>query len=428
MIKNNLHKIFHYFPYIFFVILAQSLRRTHGALKFNHLIFLTLASILFFYFHKSNYKLKFQIHEKIEKVILFIFLVFLNLKLEIIYAVDNYATLAIKGLLGLSLFINAISFKFNKELFKKLLLICGAVILLLVPLSSPSPRIDVFTILTEASQHLLNGINPYLMTYPDIYNGEYNYEPNLIYWPFPIFLNAISFFAFGDIRFILSLLVIVSSLLIWKKNYIHSLYLLFFPVTIFVIEQAWLESILLPIIILLHNFLKKRKIFLAAVCLGIGCATKQFMIVPAIFSFYFILKNYSKKEAFQYFLISFTIGLGIMLPFLILDANSFLKYTISNILNYNLRLDTLSWNAYLAKFHNIQITSLVNIIIYLVGLMTPFLIFFKKKYLHSDLVATQILVFLVLFLFGKQAFCNYYFLLVPYFLLYFSSLSSRSCN
>ncbi len=417
------------FPLFFYLILAQALRRSHGALKSNHLLFITISIALLAYYHIKK-PTKGKITNSLSHYLWIIFTFFLIEKTEIIYLQSGTYLNIYNYLLYISLALSIVSLKFFKERIYFIGMIIGSVCLLLVPLISPSPAIDVFTITTKASEYLLQGLNPYTQIYPDIYNGQYNYEPNLIYWPVGVLFNTISFKVLGDIRYINIFSIILSSIYLYKKRSpILALILLYFPVASFVIEQAWYEAIFFIFIILLFSMLKDRKTSKASILLGILCASKQFFIITAIHTFLFVFRSSKPREWLSYLFISIATGSILLGVFYVWNPDSFINNTIFNILKYPTRYDSLSWVAHFKVRHGIILNSLLLTSINIGAIILSALYLLKKKTVSiSDLLVTQIITYTVIFIFAKQSFCNYYYLSSFLILIYVAFEDGKSSH
>lgn len=128
--------------------------------------------------------------------------------------------------------------------------------LALVPLISPEPYIDVWSYTRMAIDAWRIGLDPYSLSYPQMYPGVEGHFP---YFPLVIYLLAPFQILFQDHRFGLLVANVFSAAFLgliaarWKSREealgVASLYLLF-PALPFVLEQSWTDSLSLPFLFL----------------------------------------------------------------------------------------------------------------------------------------------------------------------------------
>ncbi|MBU6376351.1 MAG: hypothetical protein KGQ59_10175 [Bdellovibrionales bacterium] len=282
---------------------------------------------------------------------------------------------------------------------------------LLVIGASPHPKIDVVTIGSEAIQRLMSGINPYRDAYPDIYSGEYSYIPRLSYppgylgmiFPFYSLLGDIRWASvFSDIAFTLLIVRVVNGpLLGWLLAWIWGT----FPLSLFIIEQGWVDYLILPFAAGAFLSLRAHRWLAAGVLLGLLSTIKQHAPALNFFAVLWVWRNYGFRSAQQVLQASFAIVLLILLPWMILDHHSFYLSLISNIASFPPRMDSLSWVAFGLR-HDLPMGSLPFILAGLLGFAVAVYSSIKKDP-GIWLVGVSFL-FLCLFIFAKQSFCNYY--------------------
>jgi hypothetical protein len=428
------------------MVLAQGLRRSHGHLRLKHLILLSICTVLFALLLKYREKISsYFLAQSSNRVLVFtyaLFSIFLGINHEIIYAHDNNFHLALKGILytngvyALYLLVRVYKkLSLGKWAFRIPFLLIGAAYLLVIP-TSPKPHIDVWVFSEMASDYLLSGQNPYAQYYPDLYKGKYDLTHGFIYWPLSLYLYTASSLL-GDVRWILVFIKLLEVFAIFKlmahkesltKN-LAALAWLTFPVSFFVIEQSWTEEMIIPGIFWSAYFLKSKRWGLAAIALGVMCATKQYMIFLALLSFFFVLRVGGLRNALNYTGLSAATFFALFAPFLLWDAGLLWQKTVAEVLGMAPRIDSLSWVAYFQRFYQFYIGPTITAPLYLVTLAGLVIYLLKKKSLQAvDYSATLVVMFSVVFLFGKQAFCNYYFLLTAMLWCYLSMVVSVKGN
>lgn len=286
---------------------------------------------------------------------------------------------------------------------------------------SPNPYIDVFILTTHASDTLLSGLNPYTQTYVDLYRGGYDYAPGLNYWPAYYFWSA-PFRLLGDIRagsIAADVITTVLLLQIMAKTGVDEslrclvvLSWLSFPVSLFVLEQAWIEPVIVMLVTgLLWCGLTKRWVA-AGILLGILSGMKQHMLLLSVLTLYCLYQHRTRREFYKvlgWASATFTVTVA---PFLLASGQAFIQQTIVTYLQREMRLDSLSPTAYLANAHGLVANNQFLITIYATALLVSLMLILRAKpaaWYHWP--AALFVSYGVLFLAGKQAFCNYYYLL-----------------
>ena len=422
---------------------GEELWRTEGhyhARRFSYLlIFLLLFAVV-------NLKKKYLNSENIFKLnflkqIIFLVLVYWNYKIfrdpKVIYLEISWINYVFKySSLLFCLIFSYFTMRPEKFLAKMgiPLFIIIFIFRILTIYGSPNPLIDVFTSNTAAVKSLLNFVNPYTIHYVDIYKGGYDYQPGLAYWPGIFLWQAPSFILFKDIRvfFILSEILILFGFLKLMKNLSieKSLPILicllwsFFPVQNFVLEQSWIDPGLMALTIWFCILLQEKKIYKSAIILGIIVATKQYAVVTAIIFIPYLIRALKIKRFISYVslsLISFSI---IILPFYLTANKQFIQMTITGPSLQAFRVDSfnllaIAWNNY-QDINFLPLTWIMPLFFLIISFI---FVIYKKDF--KDTVLGLFICYLGIFLFGKQAFCNYYFFLMIFLFIFFIFQLSR---
>lgn len=424
-LKKFVEKAWYVFPVIFFIYIGHALKRSHGHLRLKHLIFLTLGMIIIPLWHYLKGK-DFVLKKRYLEVGAFLFLVFFGVESELIYNNEGVINSIIRVINFASIGIFATYFFTKKDILLFTIVSLYIVAHFLVPLVSPEPHIDVWVYAFKGANHLLNGINPYSQHYPDLYDGKYELTNGFCYWPTATYLFTVSQFFFKDVRWILVITHLLSLLGLYKftkkfkERTVSALVLILwttFPVSLFILEQSWVDGLIIPLIVFSIYFLREGRIFLAAILLGVMCMTKQYMIFYCVLTYFYVLKVFGLKISIIYTVVTAISAISIAGPFLIWDAEIFLQKSVFDLLKLGHREDALSWVSYFSRFYSFYIPGSVTGPLYiLVTGLFSFLVY-KNGTLQSLLVGL-ISTFLFVFLFGKQAFCNYYYLIALFILLY----------
>ncbi|MBF0108942.1 MAG: glycosyltransferase family 39 protein [Magnetococcales bacterium] len=422
------------------------LRATHGHLHPIHLPLLTFAlfGIGAFFVLFGERVTPLRSIERWLSGVWFLFAFFLLLDDETIYSLDNTA----HRLVQIGLWINAalalylwagMTFADRDDPHWRRILLGGwllwPVILVAVLSASPNPNIDVFHHGIEAVEHLFAGKNPYAEPLSDLYQGAYGYIPGYIYLPVILVANALAHAFLGDIRHTYTIAQLVILLVLWRMGrnrgfspvacHLLAMVWISFPVTLFVIEQAWNDTLLIAFSALLAWSLDRqirgeapRAWWTTAIFLGLAVATKQYAVVLAWITLLFLWRRFGLSLALRVAGVSLSVFLVTVLPFFLWDPASFIAHPILEVAGYRIRGDALSWIAYLLSFSGMEIGGGIILTIYflIAGAVTLWLIVHDRLTLFHWALAA-ILIFGGLFLFGKQAFCNYYHFLAFFILL-----------
>jgi len=289
---------------------------------------------------------------------------------------------------------------------------------ILVLFVSPQPYIDVFFIISKACDYLMGGDNPYLGVYPDLYGGEYGYEPALNYWPAYVFIS-IPFHILGDIRGVSIFAEAVIGLLVWrvtsslpfKERSLLVLLWISFPVHLFIIESAWIEPVLCLGLLITIMLLRRNRALALGFVLGLLGAVKQTMMLFWVLVVFWLGKYKTRRQALRIFGFSSLVFACFLLPFFLWDPPSFYENTIATFLERDLRKDSLSIPALFANVWEIYIPNTIFTAVYvLIGAFSVWLLFRARTNPLKGLLLASFVSYGYIFLFGKQAFANYYYL------------------
>ena len=283
-------------------------------------------------------------------------------------------------------------------------------------ISAPNPTIDVFYILRDGPKLLLDGKNPYELSYPAPY-GVYIPTIIFVYGPLVPFLFLPASVLFNDPRYLLIASDLVSAFLIFKlaqklhleKNLANLIILifLFHPLFPFMTEQSWLEPTITMLFTASTFFLAVHpKSSIGPLLLGSILAIKSVYILPILT----YLKNIGARP-FQY-LITALVPIIISAPFFIANPSLFLERTQTYVtdpsaISRSLAPTEISLNiaAVILKYTKLV---LPTIIISLFGTAVAIAVIVKKPKSLPFAVLSVFLVFITLFMFGPFVFLHYY--------------------
>jgi hypothetical protein len=283
--------------------------------------------------------------------------------------------------------------------------------------SAPRPPVDVFVSQTEGAQGLFEGRNVYSMEFTPLYPGEkadhYGYPPASFY---PV---AVAWRLFGDVRFAWVICQLLAAYFLYRLARraqpdrprfarLLTLTFLFLPRGLFVIEQSWTEPLVLATLggFALAWYAGARPA-VAGLALGLWLSSKQYVVVALPLLFKLI------RRRLTIWLTAALTGIALLLPFALWDYRALLHDVLLFFLKSQGRGDALSVYAGLLR-HGIELPWAVVTPLWLAGI--AFFTWRMRRGLAGLLFSTASL-WLYFFLLGKQAFTNYFHLVIFAFLL-----------
>ncbi len=349
---------------------------------------------------------------------------------RIMYGQVNATTVFFQIVYGVSLILSLLILKqiFQNKRFEALNWALVAIAMLswiAVPYFSPSPHIDVFSSNTSAVDYLFKGENPYSGAYSDIYAGEFDYKAGFLYWPGLLSFLSIGKFFGGDIRYGLILakwLFAAALFLVFRSRLkLHSSRLpllvgiwVTMPVNLFVIEQSWTDMALLACFGGILYFVNRNRYLLAYVCAAVACSVKQYGAVFAIFLFLEDFKNQRDLKGAVLRYCVFLVSLALILaPFVLWNPSAFFDMTILNHINPSPRYDAFNITSLLWNKYQIATSAGFKSGMSLLGFIFAAWVQWNSKSLMpaARWALACFIAFSFSFLFGKYAFCNYYYFL-----------------
>jgi uncharacterized membrane protein len=288
---------------------------------------------------------------------------------------------------------------------------------------SPSPVIDVFVFQRDASVALGAGQGPYGMTFPDIYGHSPFYGPGMSvggrlqfgfpYPPLSLLLVAPAQWLAGDPRYAQLVAMELAALLMafarpGRMGVLAAALFLTTPRILFVLEQAWTE----PLIVLgvaATAFAALRFPRARPWTLGAFLALKQYLLLalPAAL----LLERWPLRG--RPWLASWSRAAAVvaatMLPFVIWEPGGFFHSVVTLQFYQPFRHEALSYLAWWAARGGGEIGAWVSLI---AAVSAAALALWRAPRNATGFAAGLALTLLAFFAFNKQAFCNYYFLVI----------------
>lgn len=302
----------------------------------------------------------------------------------------------------------------------------------LVLLASPAPRIDVWTSSQRAVDYFLQGKNPYSQDYEDIYRGAYDYRAGFPYWPAYLFWatgGVILARGLHDVRVSLVIAEALTALAVFgiarRRGMSRQLGAalgvtwLALPIAMFNTEQAWIDSLAILFVGGSAWAWLGGRMLLSGAVLGLLCATKQYGAVAAGLAVLHTWRSRSMRDAVRQAAACAAVAFGLVLPFVLADPRGFYDSSIRVLFDVLPRTDSLSLGAYFARGAQVagpdELKAYYKPFTALSGLaFIGTTIWIARRPAGARLyewAGACAIVHGFLFLFGKQAFCNYYIFL-----------------
>jgi len=279
---------------------------------------------------------------------------------------------------------------------------------------SPAPVIDVFVEFQESARHLLAGLNPYVVPVSDVYLGTQDHGYRLLgyaYLPANLYLQTVAYALTGDFRYGCIVAEAVVAFALYsvagpgpgrRVAMLAVLLFLFHPRGLFVIEQGWTEPFIAGGFALFLWLRERRPASLGpAAAYGYMLSLKQYLV-------YFVLHLFMIERRGKALAVATGAVLLTCLPFLVWDPSSFYTYAVKFQLETPFRPDGLTIVSLLHRLFGFTAGKwLAGLVGFAVALYT------YRRLLPLGLLGYLFAVTLTtfsIFLFGSQAFCNYYYL------------------
>lgn len=399
---------------------------TRGFYSFFGLLILTVVLLILFYFlfksgHWGEFKLKIKSNDW---QIVFLVSIFLSILLygglyqtNILFKNISFLFLVFAFVFSLSLIFSKI--RQVKSLIKYsfwVLFLLAILARIFMVLSSPNPLIDVFDLLKNGSLALWHGQNPYEQNFAPLYGHSWTYYT---YLPFSIIFVLPFTVFFSDPRIGLIFADFATTLILFwllgkktneDKNLpqLIPLIYLYNPMALYILEESYIEPILVFLLTLFLFLLSvKKEGKLAQLVLGTLLAFKQTALVLP----FFLLRSglFKLKD----FLLPLVFSAVLILPFFFWNIKEFINDTLIVYVTFPPRHDGLTLNSLFFRVFGFDVPFFVFPIFWALA----FLIIFKfpKKGISGFLFSISLFL-LTFFLFNKYAFVEFYFLVSSLFL------------
>jgi hypothetical protein len=290
--------------------------------------------------------------------------------------------------------------------------------------ASPDPFIDTYVFQRDSVQALLAGSNPYTITFPNIYKDSAFYAPGIsvngrlqfgfVYPPLSLLMALPGEVLGGDFRYSqLAAMTIAAGCMIVTGAFnriaaLAAALFLFTPRGFFVLEQCWTEPyVICMVCIVVCTALRMPRTFPYAV--GLLLVVKQYtlLFLPLVF----LLPNgpRSARAAWDFTLRASASAAVVTLPLLLRDPAAFYRSAIILQFNQPFRSDALSFAAIRVAANE---AALPEYLPFLLASCAVLLSTWFTPRTAAGFAGAAALVYCLFFAFAKQAFCNYYYLVI----------------
>src|SRR5689334_9511743 len=287
------------------------------------------------------------------------------------------------------------------------------------------PLMDVFAFQRDSCEAIVRGINPYALTFPNLYGpaGEWVYGPGLVkdgrllfgfpYMPVTLGMELVGHLIFRDYRYALLLAVAGAALLIgWKdasrRGALCAAVLLFTPRGFYVVEQGWCE----PLVVLLlcaTVVAAERWPRVAAILFGLLVAAKQYDLFMVPLGLMLVPAQTPWPRIVRFFLVGLCAAVVATIPVMLWDVHAFWESAVMLQFRQPFRADSLSFAALIANVGGPRIGVWPSILAVIIAIAFCL----RRIMWHPAGFAIAVAVsYLAFFAFSKQAFANYYFLVI----------------
>jgi hypothetical protein len=289
---------------------------------------------------------------------------------------------------------------------------------------SPVPRIDVFVFNTDSVAAFRAGVNPYAITFPNIYSDQGFYAPGVVsggrlqfgfpYFPLSLLLVIPGRILAGDVRYSQLVALEVAALLMAFSRrdgfggfggFAAALYLTT-PRTFFVLEQSWTEPFLVAgaAAVVVAADLRFRR--LLPWLFGAFLALKQYLVFAAPAALLIVGTPIDWRRTIGFALKACAVAVAIMLPFVLWNPRAFWWSVVELQFHQPFRAESLSLLAVWARLGLGQPSALIA---FAAAGVAAALSVRALPRSGAGFAAALACAFFAFFLFNKQAFCNYYF-------------------
>lgn len=287
----------------------------------------------------------------------------------------------------------------------------------------PRPPIDVFAWHPPAFAAMSEGRNPYALKLPNLYRHARYYGPGMVerglvdtgypYPPLSLLVGMAADTLTGDYRYALLLAMVGAAALMagavpgaGPLGVLAAALFLSSPRSFFVLEQGWTEPYLVFLLALVVYCAQRARRWLPW-ALGAFFAIKQYLVFTLL-PLLLVLPG-SRRERLVLAGSGLALAALVSLPWVLWDVGDFFRSIVRFQATQPFRIDALSYLAWLVQRGGPQLPSAVAFAMVLPAALWGA---WRAPRSASRFAAAVALVVFAFFAFNKQAFCNYYYVVI----------------
>lgn len=291
--------------------------------------------------------------------------------------------------------------------------------------NAPDPPIDVFIFQRDSAAALLAGHNPYALTFPDLYHGTSPYygpgmsvggrlQFGFVYPPLSLLL-AVPGYLIGDVRYAhLAAMTLAGALIacarpgLGRTGFLAAALFLFSPRAYLVVERAWTEPFVI-VLLALVAFCACRRPRALPYAVGLFLASKQYLVLAVPLLALLWPPPWRWRVMGPAALKAAAVAIAVTLPLAVWDLRAF-TYSVAELQFYQpFRHDALSYLAAYASLTGHEPSSAFS---FLAALAAMIFCLRRCPRTPAGFSAAFASTYFAFFAFNKQAFCNYYYLVL----------------
>lgn len=289
--------------------------------------------------------------------------------------------------------------------------------------SNPDPKIDVFLVQQAGAKALAHGQNPYATTIPDIYGQRSPYYIPMVEngrtlygYTYPAIVALVeipSVLLTGDIRYTHLIALILASILIAlaRSTWIGlsaGMLLLINPFSLRMVQYAWVDS--MAILFFAATLFSTRHYPRAVPYIfGLFLSSKQTMLPCIAFAPLLVGSLWELKKLAAFATKALLVVCAVYVPFYLWNPGAFLISLVTVQLHVPLRLDLISYSAYLVNKGAPVLPTWAPFLYLPVGIYVALR---KAARTPAGFAAACALLLLPFFTLSKQGAPNYYYFVI----------------
>lgn len=303
------------------------------------------------------------------------------------------------------------------------LLACAFCARIFMILSSPDPQIDVFFVMQQAAQGLLEGKNPYSMVFGPSWYGK----STIAYLPATIYLAVPARLLLGDVRYTYAVGDLVVAIVLYamvqrvsaragesrlQARCLALLYL-FNPMALFILEQSWTDTAVIAVLFLVwFVWFRLQRPVAAAALLGIALVTKQYVVLLLPF----LWRHPRVRPAHLGCAILTAALLG--LPLALWNFNDFLEDVLLYLVRMEPKPESLNLFSFAYHAAGVRLSGALALLLVPLGAV----LFFRQLPSVASLTGSCTVILFLFFFLIKQASLNYLYTASSYMLLWLAAV------